>query len=186
MSSEEPSGGSSAVAPAPAPAPAHAEATAPDTAPAAPTEDKAAPAPTEPKAPAKKTKTKDKDAKTKTKAKAKAKVPENVHPDDDPSLWIYTSLTAGNMHIVTATSRLETILRANRVPFKAVDLSVDARARILWGKRAGKAADGRQRKLPGLVQMGQVLGVSLSLSYFYIYTYIESIYSPSSYLGQTS
>ncbi|KUI67020.1 hypothetical protein VM1G_01739 [Cytospora mali] len=62
------------------------------------------------------------------------------------------------MHIVTATSRLETILRANRVPFKAVDIAVDSRARILWGKRAGKAADGRQRKLPGLVQMGNVLG----------------------------
>lgn len=79
----------------------------------------------------------------------------------DPALYIYTSLTAGNMHIVTATSRLETILRANRVPFKATDLATDEKARMLWGRRAGKAADGRPRKLPGLVQLGTVLGVRL-------------------------
>lgn len=77
----------------------------------------------------------------------------------DPALYIYTSLTAGNMHIVTATSRLETILRANRVPFKAIDLATDEKARMLWGRRAGKAADGRARRLPGLVQMGMILGV---------------------------
>ena len=78
----------------------------------------------------------------------------------DPALYVYTSLTAGSSHIVTATSRLETILRANRVPFKATDLSVDDKARMLWGRRAGKDANGRPRKLPGLVQMGMVLGVS--------------------------
>lgn len=77
----------------------------------------------------------------------------------DPALYIYTSLTAGNMHIVTATSRLETILRANRVPFKALDLATDQKARMLWGRRAGKAADGRVRRLPALIQMGVVLGV---------------------------
>lgn len=157
MASEEPSGSGSSIADAPAPAPvaapATAEAPASETTPAS-TDDKASSGPAEAKAPAKKTKAKT----TKAKAKVKAKAPESVHPDDDPSLWIYTSLTAGNMHIVTATSRLETILRANRVPFKAVDIAVDSRARILWGKRAGKAADGRQRRLPGLVQMGQVLG----------------------------
>ncbi|KAK4111952.1 hypothetical protein N656DRAFT_790099 [Canariomyces notabilis] len=76
----------------------------------------------------------------------------------DPALYIYTSLTAGSSHIVTATSRLETILRANRVPFKAIDIAVDEKARMLWGRRAGKDASGRQRKLPGLVQMGMVLG----------------------------
>ncbi|KAL2259012.1 hypothetical protein VTK26DRAFT_7451 [Humicola hyalothermophila] len=76
----------------------------------------------------------------------------------DPALYIYTSLTAGSSHIVTATSRLETILRANRVPFKAIDIATDEKARMLWGRRAGKAPDGRQRKLPGLVQMGMVLG----------------------------
>lgn len=77
----------------------------------------------------------------------------------DPALWIVTSLTAGSAHIVTATSRLETILRANKVPFKAVDIATDDRARMLWGRRAGKDASGRMRKLPGLVQEGVVLGV---------------------------
>ncbi|KAF9879064.1 hypothetical protein CkaCkLH20_03297 [Colletotrichum karsti] len=76
----------------------------------------------------------------------------------DPALWIFTSLTAGNSHIVTATSRLETILRANRVPFKAIDIATDEKARMLWGRRAGKDATGRVRRLPGLVQEGLVLG----------------------------
>ncbi|KAH8910961.1 hypothetical protein BR93DRAFT_302445 [Coniochaeta sp. PMI_546] len=76
----------------------------------------------------------------------------------DPALYIYTSLTAGSSHIVTATSRLETILRANRVPFKAIDIATDEKARMLWGRRAGKDEGGRVRKLPGLVQMGMVLG----------------------------
>ena len=79
----------------------------------------------------------------------------------DPALYIYTSLTAGSSHIVTATSRLETILRANRVPFKAIDIATDEKARMLWGRRAGKDEGGRVRKLPGLVQMGIVLGVRL-------------------------
>ncbi|KAH7159884.1 hypothetical protein B0J13DRAFT_115532 [Dactylonectria estremocensis] len=77
---------------------------------------------------------------------------------DSPALWLFTSLTAGSSHIVTATSRLETILRANRVPFKAVDLATDEHARRLWGRRAGKDEGGRMRKLPGLVQEGFVLG----------------------------
>ncbi|KAI0447392.1 hypothetical protein F4803DRAFT_499485 [Xylaria telfairii] len=76
----------------------------------------------------------------------------------DPALYIYTSLTAGSSNIVTATSRLETILRANRVPFKALDIATDEKARMLWGRRAGKDANGRARKLPSLVQMGLVLG----------------------------
>lgn len=77
----------------------------------------------------------------------------------DPALYIYTSLTAGSSHIVTATSRLETILRANRVPFKAIDISTDDKARMLWGRRAGKDENGRARKFPALVQEGLVLGV---------------------------
>ncbi|KAH7035383.1 uncharacterized protein B0I36DRAFT_382107 [Microdochium trichocladiopsis] len=82
-------------------------------------------------------------------------------PDDlmeDPALYIFTSLTAGSAHIVTATSRLETILRANRVPFKALDIAVDPRARQLWGRRAGKDPSGRQRKLPALFQEGFLVG----------------------------
>ena len=77
----------------------------------------------------------------------------------DPALYIFTSLTAGSSHIVTATSRLETILRANKVPFKAVDIATDEKARMLWGRRAGKDASGRMRKLPGLAQEGMILGV---------------------------
>ncbi|KAK3398104.1 hypothetical protein B0T20DRAFT_241387 [Sordaria brevicollis] len=76
----------------------------------------------------------------------------------DPALYIYTSLTAGSSHIVTATSRLETILRANRIPFKAVDMATNDKARMLWGRRAGKDPNGRVRKLPALVQEGFVVG----------------------------
>ena len=71
----------------------------------------------------------------------------------DPALYLYTSLSSGSSHIVTATSRLETILKANRIPFKALDVATDEKARMLWGRRAGK------RKLPGLVRMGMVVGV---------------------------
>lgn len=78
---------------------------------------------------------------------------------NDPALYIYTSLTAGSSHIVTATSRLETILRANRVPFKAIDIATDTKARLLWGRRAGKDSNGRARKLPALIQEGWVVGV---------------------------
>lgn len=90
--------------------------------------------------------------------KPKVKKATGKNYNTDPALWIYTSLTAGNMHIVTATSRLETILRANRVPFKATDLATDEKARMLWGRRAGKTAEGKPRRLPALVQMGMVLG----------------------------
>lgn len=76
----------------------------------------------------------------------------------DPTLWLYTSLTSGSSHIITATSRMETILKANRIPFKALDLATDEKARMLWGRRAGKDQSGRQRKIPGLVQMGMVIG----------------------------
>ncbi|KAI9819597.1 MAG: hypothetical protein M1827_007047 [Pycnora praestabilis] len=70
----------------------------------------------------------------------------------DPALYLYTSLTAGSSHIITATSRLETILKANKIPFLALDVATDEKARMLWGRRAGK------RKLPGLVKMGMVVG----------------------------
>ncbi|KAK5130891.1 hypothetical protein LTR08_001554 [Meristemomyces frigidus] len=72
--------------------------------------------------------------------------------DRDPRLFLYTSLTAGSSHIVTATSRMETILRANRIAFQAVDLATDERARRLWQRRGGG------RKLPGLVREGFILG----------------------------
>lgn len=71
----------------------------------------------------------------------------------DPTLYLYTSLTAGSSHIITATARLETILKSNRIPFQALDVATDEKARMLWGRRAGK------RKLPGLVRMGMIVGV---------------------------
>lgn len=154
MASEEPAAAaasSSSAAPdstpapaAPAQAPPPAEGSTPAETPAESSADASAPA----KAPVKK-----------MVRKAGAK-----NYSTDPALYIYTSLTAGNRHIITATSRLETILRANRVPFKAIDVATDEKARMLWGRRAGKAADGRARKLPGLVQTGIVLGVSLPQS----------------------
>ncbi|KAI4269870.1 MAG: hypothetical protein LQ337_007028 [Flavoplaca oasis] len=68
--------------------------------------------------------------------------PKSYHTD--PNLYLYTSLTAGSSQIITATSRLETILKANRIQFQALDVATDEKARMLWGRRAGK------RKLPGL------------------------------------
>ncbi|KAK5711910.1 hypothetical protein LTR15_012256 [Elasticomyces elasticus] len=72
--------------------------------------------------------------------------------ESDPRLFLYTSLTAGSSHIITATSRMETILKANKIPFQAIDTATDEKARKLWQRRAGK------RKLPGLVKEGFVLG----------------------------
>jgi hypothetical protein len=54
---------------------------------------------------------------------------------------------------------METILKANKIPFKALDIATDEKARMLWGRRAGKDESGRARKIPGLVQMGLVIGV---------------------------
>jgi hypothetical protein len=54
---------------------------------------------------------------------------------------------------------METILKANRIPFRALDIATDEKARMLWGRRAGKDETGRARKIPGLVQMGLVVGV---------------------------
>lgn len=73
--------------------------------------------------------------------------------EKDPRLYLYTSLTAGSSHIVTATSRIETILKANRIPFAFIDTATNEKARKLWGRRAGK------RKLPALVKEGFVIGV---------------------------
>ncbi|KAK5063108.1 hypothetical protein LTR84_005184 [Exophiala bonariae] len=70
----------------------------------------------------------------------------------DSTLYLYTSLTAGSSHIITATSRLETILKANKIPFRAVDVATDEKARMLWGRRS------KGRKLPGLVKFGSIVG----------------------------
>ena len=73
----------------------------------------------------------------------------------DPTLYLYTSLSSGSSHVVTATARLETILRSHQIPFQAIDVATDEQARRLWGRRA------KGRKLPGLVRSGSVVGVSL-------------------------
>ncbi|KAL2868045.1 uncharacterized protein BJX67DRAFT_350941 [Aspergillus lucknowensis] len=70
----------------------------------------------------------------------------------DATLYLYTSLTAGSSHIITATSRLETILKANKIPFRAIDVATDDAARKLWGRRS------KGKKLPGLVKYGTVVG----------------------------
>ncbi|KAL3467303.1 hypothetical protein BJX64DRAFT_248376 [Aspergillus heterothallicus] len=70
----------------------------------------------------------------------------------DSTLYLYTSLTAGSSHIITATSRLETILKANKIPFRAIDVATDDAARKLWGRRS------KGKKLPGLVKYGNVVG----------------------------
>ena len=71
--------------------------------------------------------------------------------ETSPHLYLFTSLTSGSSHIITATSRLETILKAHRVAFKAIDCATDERARRIWTRRAGP------RRLPGLVREGDVL-----------------------------
>jgi hypothetical protein len=73
--------------------------------------------------------------------------------DNDPTIYLFTSLTAGSSHIVTATSRIETILRANKIPFKGVDTATDELAKKLFQRRASG------KKLPLVVKEGYVLGV---------------------------
>ncbi|GAM44060.1 hypothetical protein TCE0_060f19378 [Talaromyces pinophilus] len=70
----------------------------------------------------------------------------------DSTLYLYTSLTAGSSHIITATSRLETILKANKIPFQAIDIATDDAARRLWGRYS------KGRKLPGLVKYKTIIG----------------------------
>ncbi|KAJ5640821.1 Glutaredoxin [Penicillium herquei] len=70
----------------------------------------------------------------------------------DSTLYLYTSLTAGSSHIITATSRIETILKANKLPFRAIDVATDEAARKLWGRRS------KGKKLPGLVKFGNIVG----------------------------
>jgi len=80
--------------------------------------------------------------------------------DNDPTLYLYTSLTAGSSHIITATSRIETILKANKIPFVGVDTAIDERARQLYGRRASG------RKLPLLVKQGYVIAVGYPIPNF--------------------
>ncbi|KAK7534443.1 hypothetical protein IWX49DRAFT_300286 [Phyllosticta citricarpa] len=72
--------------------------------------------------------------------------------DSDQTLYLFTSLTAGSSHIITATSRMETILKANRIPFTYIDTATNEEARKLFQRRAAG------KKLPLLVKEGYVLG----------------------------
>jgi len=73
--------------------------------------------------------------------------------EEDPALYLFTSLTAGSSHIVTATSRIETILKNARIPFSYIDTATNESARKLYGRR------GKNRKLPLLVKEGFVIAV---------------------------
>jgi hypothetical protein len=77
--------------------------------------------------------------------------------EDDPALYLFTSLTAGSSHIITATSRIETILKAARIPFSYVDTATNEGAKKLFQRRA------RGKKLPLLVKEGFVIAVSLEM-----------------------
>lgn len=73
--------------------------------------------------------------------------------DKDPNIYLFTSLTAGSSHIITATSRIETILKANKIPFIGLDTATHELGRKLFQRRAAG------KKLPLLVKEGYVLGV---------------------------
>ncbi|GME26935.1 Amino acid/polyamine transporter I [Neofusicoccum parvum] len=72
--------------------------------------------------------------------------------DSDNTLYLFTSLTAGSSHIVTATSRIETILKANRIPFTYIDTATNESAKKLYQRR------GQGKKFPLLVKEGYFLG----------------------------
>lgn len=78
---------------------------------------------------------------------------ELKHWEDDKALFLFTSLTAGSSHIVTATSRIETILRNARIPFTYIDTATNESAKKLFQRRA------RGKKLPLLVKEGFVIAV---------------------------
>jgi hypothetical protein len=74
------------------------------------------------------------------------------HWEQDKALYLFTSLTAGSSHIVTATNRIETILKSARIPFTYVDTATDESAKKLFQRR------GKGKKLPFLVKEGFVIG----------------------------
>jgi hypothetical protein len=73
--------------------------------------------------------------------------------EQDKSLYLFTSLTAGSSHVVTATNRIETILRSARIPFSYIDTATNESAKALFQRR------GKGKKLPFLVKEGFVIGV---------------------------
>ncbi|KAF8432598.1 hypothetical protein BGX38DRAFT_245936 [Terfezia claveryi] len=71
---------------------------------------------------------------------------------DSETYFLLTSLTSGQSAIITATSRLELLLITMKVPFVAVDVATDEKARLLWKRR------GNGKRLPVVVHDGMVLG----------------------------
>lgn len=72
---------------------------------------------------------------------------------DSETYFLLTSLTSGQSAIITATARLELLLITMKVPFVAVDVATDERAKNLWRRR------GNGKRLPVVVHDGVVLGV---------------------------
>lgn len=73
--------------------------------------------------------------------------------DESDTIFLLTSLSAGSSTIITATTRLEHILKSNKVPFKSVDLATDDKAKRLWHWK------GNGRRLPAIAKEGEVIGV---------------------------
>lgn len=78
--------------------------------------------------------------------------------DTDPTLYLFTSLAAGSSLTFSQTARIETILKANRVAFTYADTGSDERAKALWARRS------RGKRLPALVQRGEIVAVSLPVA----------------------
>lgn len=74
-------------------------------------------------------------------------------PLDPSTTYLLTSLTSGSSQILTATIRLEHILKTQKIPFVALDIATDDAARTVWKRRAGD-----KRVLPGVCRNGEVLG----------------------------
>ncbi|CCX11908.1 Similar to Uncharacterized protein YFR016C; acc. no. P43597 [Pyronema omphalodes CBS 100304] len=72
--------------------------------------------------------------------------------DESDTIFLLTSLSAGSSTIITATTRLEHILKSNKVPFKSVDLATDDKAKRLWHWK------GNGRRLPAIAKEGEVIG----------------------------
>lgn len=77
----------------------------------------------------------------------------DINSDTD-TYFILTSLTSGSSAIVTATSRLQLLFTAHKIPFVAIDVATDVKAKRIWTLRANG------KKLPVVVRNGAVIGVS--------------------------
>ncbi|KAK9320635.1 hypothetical protein V1517DRAFT_295041 [Lipomyces orientalis] len=75
--------------------------------------------------------------------------------DEDSKVYIYTSFTGGGMfgrNIMTATNRLQLILKSNGIAFELVDLATNEQAKKLWARSS------RGKKLPGVVKGKDIVG----------------------------